>query len=55
MSVETREVPPSGTTPRAVPTSDWSLSWQGVRTVTQLELRQRVRSTRWKIDRKSVV
>ncbi len=49
MSVETREVPPSGTQPRTVPTSDWSLSWQGVRTVAQLELRQRVRSTRWKI------
>src|SRR5690606_7936910 len=49
VSVETREVPPSGTQPRTVPTSDWSLSWQGVRTVTQLELRQRVRSTRWKI------
>lgn len=25
----------------------WSLSWQGVRTVAALELRQRVRSTRW--------
>ncbi|MCK0116937.1 ABC transporter permease [Isoptericola sp. S6320L] len=40
---------PSGAGPRTVPTSDWSLSWQGVRTVAQLELRQRVRSTRWKI------
>jgi ABC-type transport system involved in multi-copper enzyme maturation permease subunit len=26
----------------------WSLSWHGLRTVTVLELRQRVRSTRWK-------
>ncbi|WP_275006881.1 ABC transporter permease [Promicromonospora iranensis] len=26
----------------------WSLSWHGLRTVTELELRQRVRSTRWK-------
>ena len=25
----------------------WSLSWHGIRTVAQLELRQRVRSTRW--------
>ncbi|RXR27065.1 ABC transporter permease [Oerskovia turbata] len=28
---------------------DWSLSWHGVKTVAALELRQRVRSTRWKI------
>ncbi|WP_277211108.1 ABC transporter permease [Isoptericola croceus] len=52
MSIETdrgTEVPPSGATPQKVPASDWSLSWQGVRTVAQLELRQRVRSTRWKI------
>lgn len=28
---------------------DWALSWHGVRTVATLELRQRVRSTRWKI------
>lgn len=27
--------------------STWRLSWRGVRTVTTLELRQRVRSTRW--------
>ncbi len=27
--------------------STWGLSWQGVRTVAGLELRQRVRSTRW--------
>ncbi|GAA1994053.1 ABC transporter permease subunit [Isoptericola halotolerans] len=43
------EAPASGTTPPKVPGSDWSLSWQGVRTVTQLELRQRIRSTRWKV------
>ena len=28
---------------------DWALSWHGVKTVATLELRQRVRSTRWKI------
>lgn len=28
---------------------DWSVSWHGVKTVATLELRQRVRSTRWKI------
>lgn len=27
----------------------WSLSWPGIRTVTLLELRQRVRSTRWRL------
>jgi len=27
--------------------STWGLSWSGVRTVAVLELRQRVRSTRW--------
>ncbi len=27
----------------------WRLTWQGVRTVAQLELRQRLRSTRWKV------
>ncbi|WP_407320421.1 ABC transporter permease [Isoptericola halotolerans] len=49
MSVDTQEARASGDRPSKVPTSDWSLSWQGVRTVTQLELRQRIRSTRWKI------
>jgi ABC-type transport system involved in multi-copper enzyme maturation permease subunit len=39
---------PQDTTPAAGRGSrTWSLSWQGVRTVTRLELRQRVRSTRW--------
>lgn len=27
----------------------WTLTWHGIRTVTALELRQRVRSSRWKI------
>ena len=27
----------------------WALSWQGVRTVMRLELRQRVRSSRWQL------
>ncbi|WP_265522955.1 ABC transporter permease [Oerskovia flava] len=31
------------------PRGDWALSWNGVRTVATLELRQRLRSTRWKI------
>ncbi len=37
------------TTPTAAAggASTWGLSWQGVRTVAGLELRQRVRSTRW--------
>jgi ABC-2 type transport system permease protein len=35
-----RPAPPSGT-------GTWSLTWHGIRTVTVLELRQRVRSTRW--------
>ncbi|MDM7829793.1 ABC transporter permease [Cellulomonas sp. MW9] len=37
-------VPASGRAPRS---GTWRLTWQGVRTVAQLELRQRVRSTRW--------
>jgi len=45
---------PAGTdpAPAAVPPEnrgDWSLSWHGITTVATLELRQRVRSTRWKI------
>ena len=27
----------------------WQVTWQGLRTVTRLELRQRVRSSRWKV------
>ncbi|GAA1402732.1 ABC transporter permease [Oerskovia paurometabola] len=45
---------PTGTAPTGSASTpdkrgDWSLSWHGVRTVATLELRQRVRSTRWKI------
>jgi hypothetical protein len=39
-------------TPAVPPTwhGTWTLRWAGVRTVTVLELRQRVRSTRWKLS-----
>ncbi|QAY69798.1 ABC transporter permease [Xylanimonas protaetiae] len=41
---------PGSTTPGAATgRGDWHLTWHGVRTVAQLELRQRVRSTRWKV------
>ena len=50
---------PPGTTPPTPPTTPvavprtvrgrWALSWQGVRTVMRLELRQRVRSSRWQL------
>lgn len=38
-------VEPSGTGP-----STWALTWHGVRTVALLELRQRIRSTRWVVS-----
>ncbi|GEA85938.1 MAG: ABC transporter permease [Cellulomonas sp.] len=47
---QTIEVPaPEGasTTPAPKVRGRWALSWHGVRTVAALELRQRVRSTRW--------
>ncbi|RPF19698.1 ABC transporter permease [Myceligenerans xiligouense] len=41
---------PAGTTAdTGAERGTWSLSWHGLRTVTRLELRQRVRSTRWKL------
>lgn len=41
---------PTGTTAAAgAERGTWSLSWHGLGTVTRLELRQRVRSTRWKL------
>ncbi|GAB4086592.1 ABC transporter permease subunit [Myceligenerans cantabricum] len=41
---------PTGTTTAATAERGaWSLSWHGLRTVTLLELRQRIRSTRWKL------
>lgn len=49
MSVDVEVVParqPDGGVPGGRGT--WSLSWHGLRTVAVLELRQRVRSTRWK-------
>ena len=44
------EVIPATPSDGGVPTGrgTWSLSWHGLRTVAVLELRQRVRSTRWK-------
>lgn len=38
---------PSTKPPRAARGTTWGLTWHGVRTVAVLELRQRVRSTRW--------
>jgi ABC-2 type transport system permease protein len=48
------DVPPAGAHPfRPVSPAGpgtWSLTWHGVRTVAVLELRQRVRSSRWKLS-----
>jgi len=41
----TTPTPVPGTTPRV---GTWTVTWHGVRTVAALELRQRVRSSRWK-------
>ena len=41
------EPTPSPSSPRVSRQGAWRLTWHGVRTVAQLELRQRVRSTRW--------
>ncbi|GAB2450079.1 ABC transporter permease [Xylanimonas ulmi] len=46
-TVEVSVAAPSGRSPRR--RGDWRVTWQGLRTVAQLELRQRVRSTRWKV------
>jgi ABC-type transport system involved in multi-copper enzyme maturation permease subunit len=47
----TPDVPPEGAHPfrpqAPVGAGTWSLTWHGVRTVAVLELRQRVRSSRW--------
>jgi ABC-type transport system involved in multi-copper enzyme maturation permease subunit len=46
---------PAAATPPSTPPIDapavgtWTLTWHGVRTVAALELRQRVRSSRWKV------
>ncbi|MDQ0425744.1 ABC transporter permease [Cellulomonas iranensis] len=42
---------PAAATPPAAPPAvgTWTLTWHGVRTVAALELRQRVRSSRWKV------
>jgi ABC-type transport system involved in multi-copper enzyme maturation permease subunit len=47
MAEVTMEHEPSTTAPRPPRAGTWGLSWHGVRTVAVLELRQRVRSTRW--------
>ena len=38
---------PEATAPAGRLSGAWSLTWHGIRTVARLELRQRVRSTRW--------
>jgi ABC-type transport system involved in multi-copper enzyme maturation permease subunit len=43
--VELEPSPPAA--PRSPRSTTWGLTWHGVRTVAVLELRQRVRSTRW--------
>lgn len=46
--VQPRIAPDDGAAPPPVRhTGAWSVTWAGVRTVARLELRQRVRSTRW--------
>jgi len=47
MSEVELEHEPSTTPPPAPRSGTWGLTWHGVRTVAVLELRQRVRSTRW--------
>jgi len=47
MSEVELEHEPSTKRPRAPRGTTWGLTWHGVRTVAVLELRQRVRSTRW--------
>ncbi|GIG40785.1 ABC transporter permease [Cellulomonas phragmiteti] len=39
---------PASPAPATPAVGTWTLTWHGVRTVTALELRQRVRSSRWK-------
>lgn len=51
MSTQTELPLPASNTPAGPgrERSDWSLSWHGVSTVARLELRQRLRSTKWYI------
>jgi len=44
---EQQPVGPAGAAGPVGPAGHWHLTWHGVRTVAALELRQRVRSTRW--------
>lgn len=39
--------PPPSTAPGGLSAGTWSVTWSGLRTVMSLELRQRVRSSRW--------
>lgn len=49
--VQPRITPDDGAAPPPVRhTGAWSVTWAGVRTVATLELRQRVRSTRWVVS-----
>ncbi|WP_243759274.1 ABC transporter permease [Actinotalea soli] len=52
MSVRTEELGGAPSRPDPVPMvpGTWGLTWHGVRTVARLELRQRIRSTRWVIS-----
>ncbi|MBO3094709.1 ABC transporter permease [Cellulomonas dongxiuzhuiae] len=48
-TTSTTPAPAAGPSPRTTPAvGTWTLTWHGVRTVAALELRQRVRSSRWK-------
>jgi len=47
MSTVQVEVPPQVGAPADGARGEWRVSWHGLRTVVTLELRQRVRSTRW--------
>lgn len=50
MSTPTQESTAAAEPAAASAPGTWGLTWHGVRTVTQLELRQRIRSTRWVVS-----
>jgi ABC-type transport system involved in multi-copper enzyme maturation permease subunit len=47
VNLEDHAVPVPAPVPTVVRSGAWHVTWHGVRTVARLELRQRVRSTRW--------
>lgn len=47
--VEVNPPAPEPAAPEIGPRGTWAVSWHGLRTVAVLELRQRVRSTRWRL------